>query len=267
VTTRPATVFVVDDDASVRRSLVRLLTQAGYRSEAFASAPAFLERRHREGPCCLVLDVRLPGLTGLDLQEALAGAGERMAIVFITAHGDVPMTARAMKAGAVDFLVKPYSREDLLAAVEQAVTRDAREREARAQVAEVEARLRTLTAREADVLALVVRGLLNKQIAGELGITEGTVKIHRARVMEKMRAPSVAELVRLTERIAPAADTRPERPGGRRHQPPLPTAGTADAPRARGPGRDDGKTRMVDADGPASMTPDQSDIYTRAQKR
>jgi FixJ family two-component response regulator len=206
VTTHAATVYVIDDDPSVRKSLVRLLTQAGYRTEAFASALEFLEGARREGPCCLVLDVRMPGLTGLDFQEALATAGERMAIVFITAHGDVPMTARAMKAGAVDFLAKPYSREDLLAAVEQAVARDTRERGARAQVAEVEARLRTLTAREADVLALVVRGLLNKQIAVELGITEGTVKIHRARVMEKMRVGSVAELVRLTDRV-----TLPER--------------------------------------------------------
>jgi FixJ family two-component response regulator len=201
VTTHPATVYVVDDDASVRKSLVRLLAQAGYPTEAFPSALEFLERRRRPGPGCLVLDVRMPGLNGLDLQEALARADERMAIVFVSAHGDVPMTARAMKAGAVDFLAKPYSREDLLAAVEQAVARDVRERAERAQVAEVEARLRTLTAREADVLALVVRGLLNKQIAGELGITEGTVKIHRARVMEKMCAGSVAELVRLTERI------------------------------------------------------------------
>ena len=254
--TRPATVFVVDDNVSVRRSLVRLLTRAGYRTEAFASAPEFLERPRDEGPCCLVLDVRLPGLTGLDLQEALAGAGERTAIVFISAHGNVPMTARAMKAGAVDFLTKPYSREDLLAAVQQAITRDARERGARAHVAEVEARLSMLTPREANVLALVVRGLLNKQIAGELGITEGTVKIHRARVMEKMRAPSVADLVRLTERITPAgADTRPGRPGGGTHQPP-PSAASPGAPRARGPGRDDGKVRMVEADGPASMTRD-----------
>jgi FixJ family two-component response regulator len=201
VTTHPATVYVVDDDASVRKSLVRLLAQAGYPTEAFSSAVEFLGRPRRPGPGCLVLDVRMPGLNGLDLQEALARADERMAIVFVSAHGDVPMTARAMKAGAVDFLAKPYSREDLLAAVEQAVARDVRERAERAQVAEVEARLRTLTAREADVLALVVRGLLNKQIAGELGITEGTVKIHRARVMEKMCAGSVAELVRLTERI------------------------------------------------------------------
>jgi FixJ family two-component response regulator len=196
-----ATVFVVDDDLGVREAVAGLVRSAGLAVQLFSSAQEFLARAPADVAGCLVLDVRLPGLTGLDLQEALAGAGERMAIVFITAHGDVPMTARAMKAGAVDFLVKPYSREDLLAAVEQAVTRDARERGARAQVAEVEARLRTLTAREADVLALVVRGLLNKQIAGELGITEGTVKIHRARVMEKMRAGSVVELVRLTERI------------------------------------------------------------------
>ena len=216
-----------------------------------------------------MLDVRLPGLTGLDLQEALAGAGERTAIVFISAHGDVPMTARAMKAGAVDFLTKPYSREDLLAAVQQAVTRDARERGARAHVAEVEARFSTLTPREADILALVVRGLLNKQIAGELGITEGTVKIHRARVMEKMRAPSVAELVRLTGRITPAgADTRPGRPGGRTHQPPPPAtlARRASSPRARA-------RRRRDEDGRGGRPgfhepiPDQSDLYTRAQTR
>jgi len=201
VTTAGATVFVVDDDPSIRKSLVRLLSQAGYRAEAFASAREFLARAGGEGPACVILDVQMPGVNGLELQHALAGTVERLPIIFITAHGDVPMTARAMKAGAVDFLAKPYSRRDLLAAVEQAVGRDARERSARAQVADVEGRRRTLTARESDVLALVVRGLLNKQIAGELGISEGTVKIHRARVMEKMRVGSVAELVRLIERM------------------------------------------------------------------
>lgn len=197
----PATVYVVDDDPSVRKSLARLLIHAGYRVEAFASACEFLARPRRARPSCLVLDVRLPEMNGLDLQQALAATGEPMAIVFITAHGDVPMTARAMKAGAVDFLAKPYSRGDLLQAVERAAARDMREREERARVADVQARLRTLSPREAAVLALVVTGLLNKQIAAELGITEGTVKVHRGRVMEKMRVGSLAELVRLTDQI------------------------------------------------------------------
>jgi FixJ family two-component response regulator len=193
-------VFVVDDDASVRRSLTRVMTSAGYAVEAFASARDFLAREPFVGPCCVVLDVRMPGLTGLDLQEALAGAGHRMPIVFITGHGDVSMSVKAMKGGAVDFLTKPFDVENLLDAIQRAVTKDVKDLGEEGRTAEVLERVKQLTPRETEVFALVVTGMLNKQIAGELGIAEKTVKVHRARVMEKMRAGSVAELVRLADR-------------------------------------------------------------------
>lgn len=193
-------VFVVDDDPSVRRSLTRLLTAAGYGVEAFASAREFLEREPHAGPACVVLDVRMPGLTGLELQAALGGAGRRIPVVFVTGHGDVSMSVTAMKRGAVDFLTKPFDAEDLLAAIERAVAKDVRETADEARVTEVRARVRMLTPREAQVFALVVTGMLNKQIASELGISEKTVKVHRARVMEKMQAGSVADLVRLADR-------------------------------------------------------------------
>jgi FixJ family two-component response regulator len=201
MTATASMVFVVDDDPSVRKSLTRLIGSAGYAVEAFASAREFLARERYPGSSCLVLDVRMPGLTGLDLQEALAGAGRRMSIVFVTGHGDISMSVKAMKGGAVDFLTKPVDDKDLLAAIEQAVARDARDLGAEARVAEIQERIQMLTPRETEVFTLVVTGMLNKQIAFQLGIGEKTVKVHRARVMEKMRAGSVAELVRLADRV------------------------------------------------------------------
>ena len=195
-----STVFVVDDDPSVRKSLTRVMTSAGYAVEAFASARDFLTREPLAGPCCVVLDVRMPGLTGLDLQETLALAGHRMPIVFITGHGDISMSVKAMKRGAVDFLTKPFDVESLLDAIQRAVTKEVKDLGEEGRTADVLERVKLLTPRETEVFALVVTGMLNKQIAGELGIAEKTVKVHRARVMEKMRARSVAELVRMADR-------------------------------------------------------------------
>ena len=190
-------VFVVDDDASVRKSLVRLIKAAGYEAEAFGSVGDFLARRPYDGPCCLVLDVRMPGLTGLDLQEALRAAERRLSIVFITGFRDVPVSVKAMKGGAVDFLTKPVDQSTLLAAIEKAVARTLVDRRQQARLTELQSRIATLTPREAAVFALVVTGMLNKQIGSELGIGEKTVKVYRARVMEKMQAGSLAELVQL----------------------------------------------------------------------
>ncbi len=202
-------VFVVDDDPSVRKSLTRVMTSAGYTVEAFASAREFLAREPSSAPCCMVLDVRMPGVTGLELQETLAGQGHRLPIVFITGHGDISMSVKAMKGGAADFLTKPFDVEKLLEAVERAVTRNVKTLDDERRTAQIRERVRRLTPREMEVFALVVTGMLNKQIAGELGIGEKTVKVHRARVMEKMEAGSVAELVRLADRaaiIVPKAD-------------------------------------------------------------
>jgi len=190
-------VLVVDDDRSVRKSLTRLLAAAGYTVEAFASAREFLARPPHPGPCCLVLDVRMPGLTGIQLQEMLAATGRRMSIVFVTGHADVPTSVKAMKAGAVDLLTKPVDAQELIAAIQRAVTKDVRDRATEARRAEIQRRVRLLTPRETEVFALVVTGMLNKLVATVLGISEKTVKVHRARVMEKMRAGSIAELVRL----------------------------------------------------------------------
>jgi FixJ family two-component response regulator len=190
-------VFLVDDDASVRKSLARLVKAAGYEAEVFASVRDFLARAPYDGPCCLVLDVRMPGLTGLDLQDALRAAGQRLSIVFITGYRDVRVSVKAMKGGAVDFLTKPVDEETLLGAIRQAVARTLADRRQQARVTEIRRRIATLTPREAAVFALVVTGMLNKQIGSELGIAEKTVKVHRARVMEKMQAGSLAELVRL----------------------------------------------------------------------
>jgi FixJ family two-component response regulator len=192
-------VFVVDDNPSVRKSLARVLAAVGYTVEAFASAREFLARPPHPGPCCLVLDVRMPGLSGIQLQEMLAATGRRLSIVFVTGHADVPTSVRAMKAGAVDLLTKPVDAQDLIVAIQRAVTRDELDRVAEARRTEIKRRVRLLTARETEVFALVVTGMLNKQIGAALGIGEKTVKVHRARVMEKMRAGSVAELVRLAD--------------------------------------------------------------------
>jgi FixJ family two-component response regulator len=194
-------VFVVDDNPSVRTSLSRLLAAAGYTVEAFASAREFLRRVPSEGPCCLVLDVRMPGLTGIELQAALAAAGRRMSIVFVTGHVDVPMSVKAMKGGAIDLLTKPIDRHDLLAAIVRALAKDAKDLSEELRIAEIQHRVKTLTVRETQVFALVVTGMLNKQIAFDLGVVEKTIKVHRGRVMEKMRAGSVAELVRLADAV------------------------------------------------------------------
>ena len=194
-------VFVVDDNPSVRKSLSRLLASAGYTIETFASAREFLIREPSTGPCCLVLDVRMPGLTGIELQEGLAATGRRMSIVFVTGHVDVPLSVKAMKGGAVDLLTKPIDQEQLLGAIARAVAKDAEDLRQEIRIADIRQRVKMLTAREAQVFALVVTGMLNKQIAYDLGIGEKTIKVHRARVMEKMRAASVAELVRLADAV------------------------------------------------------------------
>jgi FixJ family two-component response regulator len=201
VTGAASMVFVVDDDSSVRKSLTRLIGSAGYTVEAFASAREFLARARYPGPACLVLDVRMPGLNGLDLQEALARVGRRMSIVFVTGHIDVSESVRAMKHGAVDLLMKPVDDLELLAAVGRALAKDLQDLAVEARLASVQGRVKTLTPRETEVFALVVTGMPNKQIARELGVSEKTVKVHRARAMEKMRAGSVAELVRLADQL------------------------------------------------------------------
>jgi FixJ family two-component response regulator len=198
----PSTVFLIDDDSSVRRALTRLIKSAGYPVLAFASAGEFLENNvPSDGPACLVLDIRMPGLSGLDLQGELQRRDSILPIIFITGHGDIPMSVKAMKAGAVDFLPKPVKDKELLHAIEQALARAGRESTERSEIADIRRRSVTLTPREREVMELVVTGMLNKQIAYELGIVEKTIKIHRARVMEKMKAGSLAELVRIAERI------------------------------------------------------------------
>ena len=203
-------VFVVDDDASVRDSLRRLITSVGFKVEVFPSARAFLDARRLDAPGCLVLDVRLPGLSGLDLQRELVKTDAEVPIIFLTGHGDIPMSVRAMKAGAVEFLTKPFREQELLDAIRSAIDRDRTLRAERREGAELRRRHASLTPRERDVLARIVAGLLNKQIAGELGTTEATVKEQRGHVMAKMQAGSVAELVHFASRlgISPAGDGR-----------------------------------------------------------
>ena len=195
------TVFVVDDDLSVRRSVVRLLESAGLRVEGFESGEAFLAHRRPTGPGCVVLDVRMSGMSGLELQRRLRAVGRPMAIVFITGHGDVPMSVAAMKGGAVDFLLKPFDDEALLAAIDRGIGRDRAWLLEQQELAVLRARYDRLTPREQQVFALVSAGLLNKQVAVQLGTSEKTIKVHRARVMAKMEAASLADLVRHAERL------------------------------------------------------------------
>jgi FixJ family two-component response regulator len=196
-----ALVFVVDDDPSMRRAITLLMESVGLPVETFESAQQFLSFKRPEIPCCLVLDLQLPDLSGLDLQRELAEAGNEIPIVFITGHGDIPQSVRAMKAGAVEFLTKPFDTKVLVEAVSQAIERDRAARANRVLVAEIRRRYDTLTAREREVMALVVTGMLNKQIGGMLGASEATIKIHRGQVMGKMRAGSVAELVRMDSKL------------------------------------------------------------------
>ena len=194
-------VFVVDDDLSVRRSTERLMRSAGLEVQSFPSAREFLKNPLPERPACLVLDVRMPGLSGMDLQRELAQAGIHIPIIFITAHGDIGMSVRAMKAGAAEFLTKPFRTRNLLDAVRTAIDRDRSARKDRSEIEELRQRYEQLTPREREVLPLVASGLLNKQVAGELATTERTIKFHRAHIMQKAHAESLADLVRMAERL------------------------------------------------------------------
>jgi FixJ family two-component response regulator len=194
-------VFIVDDDLSVRRSTERLVQSAGLKVQTFTSAKEFLKNARFEGPACLVLDVRMPGLSGMDLQRELTQAGIHIPIIFITGHGDIPMSVRAMKAGAVEFLTKPFRSRSLLDAVRAAIERDRSAHKERSETGELRQRYEQLTPREREVMALVAAGLLNKQVAGELATTERTIKFHRAHIMQKMCAESLADLVRMTEKL------------------------------------------------------------------
>jgi FixJ family two-component response regulator len=201
VTEAEPIVFVVDDDPSVRTSTERLVRSVGFKVKMFGSAAEFLGSPRPDGPACLVLDVRLPGQSGLDLQRELTGSGVPIPIVFMTGHGDIPMSVRAMKAGAVEFLTKPYRKKDLLDAIRASIERDRAARQERLEAGALRQRYEQLTPREREVMALVVTGLLNKQIAGELATTERTIKFHRAHIMQKMEAESLAELVRMAGQL------------------------------------------------------------------
>jgi FixJ family two-component response regulator len=195
-------VFIVDDDMSIRDALSTLIRSVGLEVRTFTSSAEFLDAALPDVPTCLVLDVRLPGLSGLDLQRELARTGVHIPIIFISGHGDIPMTVRAMKAGAVEFLLKPVREQDLLDAITQAIDKDRAARRQRAEQATVRARYACLTPRETEVASKITRGLLNKQVAADLSVTEDTVKMHRRHIMEKMQASSLAELVRMTEKLS-----------------------------------------------------------------
>jgi len=197
------TVFIVDDDQGVRQAVQDLVESVGLHAEAFATGQEFLDRKPASRPSCLVLDVRLPQMSGLDFQRKLAEAGVQIPIIFITAHGDIPMSVRALKAGAIEFLAKPFRDQDLLDAIQQALQRDRAAREQQHEVVSLHTRYQSLTAREREVMALVVAGLQNKQIAAEIGASEATVKVHRGNVMQKMQAASLIELVRMADKLNP----------------------------------------------------------------
>jgi FixJ family two-component response regulator len=206
-----AVIAIVDDDPWARDGLRDLIRSAGWRAEAFASAQEFLARAGSEAPSCLVLDLQMPGLSGLDLQKRMAEVGLEIPIVFLTGHGNIPASVQAMKAGAVEFLTKPVDEQDLIKAIQEAIERDRRTRQRQAEMQELQGRYESLTAREQEVMRQVVSGLLNKQIADELSITEPTVKFHRGHIMQKMRADSLADLVRMAEDLG----MRPDKPSTR----------------------------------------------------
>jgi FixJ family two-component response regulator len=198
------TVFIVDDDRGLRQAIHDLVESVGLRAESFASGEDFLRAKRMNRPSCLVLDVRLPQMSGLDFQQRLTETGIQIPIIFITAHGDIPMSVRALKSGALEFLTKPFRDQDLLDAIHQALERDRLAREQQSEIHSLQERVRILTAREQEVMNLVVSGMLNKQIASEIGTSEATVKIHRGNVMRKMKAGSVVDLVRMADRLKPS---------------------------------------------------------------
>ena len=209
ISAAPGTVFIIDDDEGVRDSIGDLVNSVGLRAQCYATAEEFVRSKRTDAPSCLVLDVRLPGISGLDFQHQLNSAGLMLPIIFITGHGDIPMTVKAMKSGAVEFLTKPFRDQELLDAIQQALQRDRASREQHREIDELQKRYAMLTPRERQVMSLAVSGMLNKQIASALGASETTVKIHRGRVMEKMKAGSFAELVRMADRLSPKTEPRP----------------------------------------------------------